>query len=286
MGNSSSSGGGSADRNSNADRSSGNTGSSSIGGGINNLSSRITGGGSNNNAHFRPSVHLPSSLVSLRGGTGSLGLSKTELDARCQPSGLYPSCEWEPKAIRRLVGDGKLAARLKGADSRITKTDRECPICFMYYSENNVTKCCRATICTECYLQIKPQKDKHTTCPFCNNPKMIILVQKGMDEGDIAKREEEEQRVIEATIRNRAAQMNVEVPASPSGDPTTSLNTNGDGASSTHSSFGSSLADYNRSRTFSNSESTVSAGSGDQGEHQPPQLALETTTTMPFYLWQ
>lgn len=178
---------------------------------------------------------------------------------------LYPSCEWEPKAIRRLVGDGKLAARLKGADSRITKTDRECPICFMYYSENNVTKCCRATICTECYLQIKPQKDKHTTCPFCNNPKMIIIVQKGMDEGDIAKREEEEQRVIEATIRNRAAQMNVEVPASPSGDPTTSLNTDGDGASSIRSSFGSSLADYNRSRTFSNSESTVSAGSGDQG---------------------
>ena len=82
----------------------------------------------------------------------------------------------------------------------MTKTDRECPICFMYYNETNISKCCNATLCTECYLQIKPQKDKHTTCPFCNNPKMTISVQRGMDEGDVAKREEEEQKVIEATI--------------------------------------------------------------------------------------
>ena len=54
------------------------------------LSHRITGGGSNNNVeHHRstgfslPNVSLPSPF---RTG-GSLGLSRAELDARCQPSG-------------------------------------------------------------------------------------------------------------------------------------------------------------------------------------------------------
>lgn len=58
------------------------------------LSHRITGGGTNNNApspleHHRstgfslPNVSLPSPF---RTG-GSLGLSRAELDARCQPSG-------------------------------------------------------------------------------------------------------------------------------------------------------------------------------------------------------
>ena len=55
-------------------------------------------------------------------------------------SRLYPTCEWEPKHIRRLIGNGQLAARLRGSDSRLTKTDRECPICFMYYTESNVAK--------------------------------------------------------------------------------------------------------------------------------------------------
>ena len=64
--------------------------SNTISGSMSNLSSRITGGGSNNNAtHIhRPTIQLPSSLPSpFRSGTGSLGLSKAELDARCQPSG-------------------------------------------------------------------------------------------------------------------------------------------------------------------------------------------------------
>jgi len=243
MGNSSSSGGQSG--------SSGNQngGGSSSGG----LGSRIAG------ASGTHRVHLPlSSLPSPFRSGGSLGLSKSELDARCQPSGLYPSCEWEPKQIRRLIGDGKLAARLKGSDSCISKSDRECPICFMYYSETNTSKCCNATVCTECYLQIKPQKDKHTTCPFCNNPKMAISVQRAMDEDDILKRDEEEQKVIEAAIRNRAAQKNGE---SSGLSNTSNIATDGGGAS-----FGSSLENYNRSRTFSNaSSSNVSAHSSEPG---------------------
>ena len=55
------------------------------------LSHRITGGGSNYNAasHSRQTLlHLSVSLpMPFRSG-GNLGLSRTELDARCQPSGL------------------------------------------------------------------------------------------------------------------------------------------------------------------------------------------------------
>jgi len=204
-------------------------------------------------------VHLPlSSLPSPFRSGGSLGLSKAELDARCQPSGLYPSCEWEPKQIRRLIGDGKLAARLKGSDSCISKSDRECPICFMYYSETNISKCCNATVCTECYLQIKPQKDKHTTCPFCNNPKMVITVQRAMNEDDILKRDEEEQLVIEAAIRNRAAQKN--------GESSGLTNASNNALEGGGTGFGSSLENYNRSRTLSNaSSSNMSAASSEPG---------------------
>ena len=85
-----------------------------------------------------------------------------------------------------------------------------------------------------------------------------------MDEGDVARREEEEQLVIEATIRQRASQLTGESPgpASPSG---------GGGADDTASegSFGSSLANYNRSRTFSNN-SNVSDNQGADGAPRTP----------------
>ena len=174
-------------------------------------------------------------------------------------SRLYPSCEWESKQIRRLIGDGKLAARLKGADSYMSKSDRECPICFLHYSQTNQTVCCNATVCTECYLQIKPQKDKHTTCPFCNNPKMTITVQQAMDEEDILKRDQEEQRVIEASIRNRAAQKNGESAGRSSANTPENEQQEGGGT------FGSSLENYNRSRTFSNASSSNMSASSEPG---------------------
>ena len=51
------------------------------------LSHRITGGGSNNNAQRSSGLSIPVSLPSPFRTGGSLGLSKAELDARCQPSG-------------------------------------------------------------------------------------------------------------------------------------------------------------------------------------------------------
>jgi len=87
---------------------------------------------------------------------------------------------------------------------------------------------------------------------------MAISVQRAMDEDDILKRDEEEQKVIEAAIRNRAAQKNGE---SSGLSNTSNIATDGGGAS-----FGSSLENYNRSRTFSNaSSSNVSANASEPG---------------------
>lgn len=152
-----------------------------------------------------PILHL------LNRTTGAAGFSKAELDRRCQPSGLYPSCPWDDKAIRRLIGDGKLAARSKGTEQRLQCGDCECPICFLHYAEINTTKCCQAFICTECFLQVRPQresKSKPSVCPFCNASKFNVTVAKPMDLAKVMQeREQEEQLVIEAKIRARAHAM-------------------------------------------------------------------------------
>jgi len=142
------------------------------------------------------------------GRTGALGLSKAELDKRCQPSGLYPSCHWDEKAIRRLIGDGRLAARLKGSESRNTAGDQECPICFLQYTEVNITQCCKANICTECFLQIRPQKEKNCVCPFCNNSRLFVSVARKLNNAQLEVRQADEQRVIEARIRSRVEGQN------------------------------------------------------------------------------
>jgi len=111
---------------------------------------------------------------------GSLGLSRQELDKRCRPSGLYGGCAWDEKAIRRLIADGRIASRLKGhesPDSTIGATE-ECPICFLMYTEVNTTTCCNAKMCTECFLQVRPQKEKESTCPFCNCNDFSVVISK------------------------------------------------------------------------------------------------------------
>ena len=167
------------------------------------------GGGNSSSSGGRPSssatptVTVPTFRLPQFGSTGSLKLSRSELDKRCQPSGLYPSTPWDPRTIRRLNGDGKLAARLKGTDARVRSTDQECPICFLHYAQVNITKCCNATVCTECYLQVRPQKEKAGTCPFCNAPKVSVKVAKMMTGSQVKQREAEEQRIIEAQLEAR-----------------------------------------------------------------------------------
>lgn len=111
---------------------------------------------------------------------------------------LYPSCHWEDKAIRRLIGDGRIAARLKGSETRTSETDQECPICFLNYTEINITKCCQAVLCTECYLQVKPQKDRGSCCPFCNHSKLSVSVAQLLDKQEIMERQKAEERAKQA----------------------------------------------------------------------------------------
>jgi hypothetical protein len=82
-------------------------------------------------------------------------------------------------------------------------TDHECPICFLCYKSVNQTTCCQAYICTECYLQVRPQKIKTCTCPFCNSSKFNIVIAKDMDSAAVEERELAEQQVIEAKIRSQ-----------------------------------------------------------------------------------
>jgi len=146
---------------------------------------------------------MVNALSTLRKTAGNLGLSKNELDRRCKPNGLYGSCLWEDKAIRRCVGDGKLAARLPGSEEHTQSSQRECPICFFYHSQINVTTCCKACICTECYLQLRPQREKNVPCPFCTDSNFGILVAKNLNDKDVKKIAEEEKTLMEAQIRAR-----------------------------------------------------------------------------------
>jgi hypothetical protein len=120
---------------------------------------------------------------------------------------LICSCHWDDRKIRRSIGDGKLAARLKGKDDRESGMEQECPICFLQYDEINTLQCCKAPICTECYLQVQSPRGEHNTssCPFCNKPQMSVVVAKRLDVHDVAKREEEELRISEATVRARTS---------------------------------------------------------------------------------
>lgn len=111
-----------------------------------------------------------------RGHTGLLGLSRSELDKMCKPSGLYPTCSWDDRSIRRLIGDGKLAPRLSGHETILSSSDVECPICFLNYLKVNETSCCKGHICTECYLQLRPMHDNNAACPFCNTSPYSVKI--------------------------------------------------------------------------------------------------------------
>ncbi|OQS00639.1 hypothetical protein ACHHYP_03292 [Achlya hypogyna] len=91
-----------------------------------------------------------------------------ELERYTQPTGLYTTCPWEHKVVRKMILERKLAPRYPGSES--SRADSyECPICFLHYpSTLNQTTCCKQAICSECVLQTKPP-NKVVSCPFCNH---------------------------------------------------------------------------------------------------------------------
>ncbi|CAN0293486.1 unnamed protein product, partial [Ectocarpus fasciculatus] len=89
-----------------------------------------------------------------------------ELEKYCKPTGLYETCPWEERVVRRWIMDGQVAPRYPGADAPSfgpgkeapgggeQQQTEECPICFMHYHGVNRTTCCAKPLCTECYLQV------------------------------------------------------------------------------------------------------------------------------------
>ena len=128
------------------------------------------------------------------------------------------SCQWDEKTVRRLMNRGKLAPSSRGKDERETGNEHHCPICLLQYNEINKLKCCNATICTECYLQIQEPTDQMALCPCCKCSKMVLVPMKQLNISEAAKREKDEQRVIEATIRARknSESVSIQVPQDPS----------------------------------------------------------------------
>lgn len=100
----------------------------------------------------------------------SIGVNEeraNSLDRFTKPTGLYDSCAWDERVVRKHILDGKLAPRVQGSDSKDHPGFEECPICFMFYSRVNRSTCCNQAVCTECFLQIRPPR-KLVDCPFCN----------------------------------------------------------------------------------------------------------------------
>ena len=46
------------------------------------------------------------------------------------------------------------------------------------YKEINTTTCCHANMCTECFLQVRPQKECGAACPFCASDQNFSIVLK------------------------------------------------------------------------------------------------------------
>jgi hypothetical protein len=143
---------------------------------------------------------------------------------------------------------------MKGNETR-EPADTECPICFLHYSAINRTRCCQAHICTECYLQVRPQRDKTATCPFCNAPRVQVSVAQELDERAILERDQEEQKVIEAEIRSRTQQQQCLGGSGAGGDDEVATGTSSPSfaAASTPSSTGSGSKDSSPDKSFGSS---------------------------------
>ncbi|KAF3319714.1 Protein SIP5 [Carex littledalei] len=130
--------------------------------------------------------------------------SRRQVDERyTRPQGLYPHGSIDEKKLRKLILDFKLAPCYPGEDELAADLE-ECPICFLYYPSLNRSKCCAQSICTECFLQVKPhQTTRHVLCPFCKTTSYTVEYRGFKTRDEKRKDQIEEQKVIEAQIRLR-----------------------------------------------------------------------------------
>eukprot|EP01087_Luapelamoeba_hula_P006708 TRINITY_DN1679_c1_g1_i4.p1 TRINITY_DN1679_c1_g1~~TRINITY_DN1679_c1_g1_i4.p1 ORF type:complete len:502 (-),score=186.38 TRINITY_DN1679_c1_g1_i4:173-1678(-) len=122
------------------------------------------------------------------------------------PNGIYPTCSWNLKVVRNLIGEKKLAPFYPGNEEKLSPEHDECPICLFYYPGGlNRTRCCKKGMCTECYLQIKKPNvsPAEATCPFCIRDKFAVefLGPKSLEERQ--KEDEEEDKVVKLQQKMR-----------------------------------------------------------------------------------
>jgi len=124
-----------------------------------------------------------------------------------EPTGLYSTCNWDVKVIKRLVINKKLAPIYPGREDCNEDGYEECPICFLFYPGGlNRSNCCRKGICTECFLQIK-KPNSQATCPFCNRTSYTITFSGPLSKEERDKEAQEQQKVIELRIKIRNEEM-------------------------------------------------------------------------------
>eukprot|EP00755_Sulcionema_specki_P031675 Sspe_Gene.97090::Locus_70747_Transcript_1_1_Confidence_1.000_Length_1007::g.97090::m.97090 len=148
------------------------------------------------------------------------------------PQGLYPTCQWDHRLIRRAIATRKLAPCYPGEPEKLPGRE-ECPICFLWYQGGlNRSACCRQSICTECFLQVRPMTagGGMGSCPFCNHKPYQVNYTGVRTARERMLEEIEEQKVIALQIKmqKEAGRSSSPQPTredSPSPDPVVELHT-------------------------------------------------------------
>lgn len=118
-----------------------------------------------------------------------------------KPSGLYSTCEWDVKYVRRLILRGELAPRYPGRDDIDDEALEECPICMLVYPVLNQTRCCTGRLCTECYLQVRPPRHNKQPCPFCKSRRVEAVLMGPLPPAQIERQERDRQAALDAYKR-------------------------------------------------------------------------------------
>ena len=64
------------------------------------------------------------------GNSRSKSKAAKELEKYTKPTGIYDSCNWDERVVRKLILERKLAPMFPGLDAQAGKRE-ECPICFL-----------------------------------------------------------------------------------------------------------------------------------------------------------
>ncbi|ERN07148.1 uncharacterized protein LOC18435365 [Amborella trichopoda] len=134
---------------------------------------------------------------------GNALVRRSRVDERyTRPQGkLYEHANVDYKKLRRLILHSKLAPCFPGSEDALPDLE-ECPICCFYYPSLNRSRCCAKSICTECFLQMKPSNSvRPAQCPFCKTSSYAVEFRGARTQEEKGLEQAEEQKFIEAKIR-------------------------------------------------------------------------------------